>query len=256
MHRTALLAVFATALFAQNAAKPAPKPPARVDEALRARITEFYQYHVTEEYRKAEKLVAEDSQEFYYIHNKPHYLSFQIASIEYLDHFTKAKVSALCEQYFHGIGFEGRPIKAPSTSTWKLENGKWFWYVDPEELSRGPMGKIANAGSKSTAATAVPASIPTSPDFVLNQVKLDKKSVVLKPEETQQLTITNNAPGEMKLSLTQTLPGIEVTIDKAVLKTGEQAIVTLKADDNPHTGTMSFRVDPTGEILAWEVKRQ
>src|SRR3954452_7382016 len=108
MHRIALLALCAAALFAQKAPKAPPKPPARVDEALRARITEFYQYHVSEEYRKAEKLVAEDSQEFYYIHNKPHYLSFQIATIEYLDHFTKAKVSALCEQYFHGPGFEGR----------------------------------------------------------------------------------------------------------------------------------------------------
>jgi hypothetical protein len=255
MHRIALIAVFATALFAQNAPKPAPKPPAKVDEALRARVAEFYQYHVSEEYRKAEKLVADDSQEFYYVHNKPHYLSFEIASIEYLDHFTKAKVSALCDQYFHGPGFEGRPLKAPSTSTWKLVKGKWFWYVDQEELSKGPFGKMANAGSKATGAAAPPA-IPTSFDFVLNQVKLDRTSVILKPEETQQLTITNTAPGPMTLSLTQTLPGIEVTIDKTVLKTGEKAIVTLKADENPHTGMMSFRVDPTGEFLAWEVKRQ
>src|SRR5438477_8693919 len=126
MHRIALFAVLAPALFAQNAAKPAPKPPAAVDQALRARITEFFHYHVTEEYRKAEKLVSEDSQDFFYAHNKPHYLNFEIVSIDYLDHFTKAKVAAMCEQYFHGLGFEGRPLKAPSTSTWKLENGKWF----------------------------------------------------------------------------------------------------------------------------------
>jgi len=256
MHRIALLAVSATALLAQNTPQPAPKPPAGVDEALRARITEFYQYHVNEEYRKAEKLVAEDSQDIYYIHNKPHYLSFQISNIEYLDHFTKAKARVLCEQYVAVLGFEGRPMKTPSTSTWKLVNGQWFWYVDPEELSRGPMGRMANAGSKATGASPVPTSIPTTPDFALNQVKLDKRLVVLKPEETQQLTITNTAPGEMRLSLTQTLPGIEVTIDHPVLQTGEKAIVTLKANDNPHIGTMSVRVDPTGEILAWEVKRQ
>ena len=101
-----------------------------------------------------------------------------------------------------------------------------------------------------------PPSIPTSFDFVLGQVKLDKTSVVLKPEETQQLTVTNSAPGAMTLTLAQTLPGIEVTIDKAVLKTGEKGVITLKANDNPHTGTMSFRIQPTGETLAWEVKRQ
>jgi hypothetical protein len=255
MYRIAILAVLAAALFAQDASKPAPKPPARVDQALRARVSEFYRYHVSEEYRKAEKLVADDSQEFYYVHNKPHYLNFEIASIEYLDHFTRAKVSALCEQYFHGPGFEGRPMKAPSLSTWKLVKGEWFWYVDQEELSRGPFGKMANAGSKATTPSTPPA-IPTSFDFVLNKVKLDRNSVILKPGETQQLTITNTAPGPMTLLLTQTLPGIEVTIDKTVLKNGEKAIVTLKADENPHTGTMSFRVDPTGETLAWEVKRQ
>lgn len=255
MHRIALLAVLSTALFAQKAPKAPPKPPARVDEALRARVAEFYQYHVTEEYRKAEKLVSDDSQDFYYAHNKPHYLNFEITNIEYLDHFTKAKVSAICEQFFHGVGFEGRPMKAPSTSTWKLVSGKWYWYVDPEELARGPMGRMANAGSKATA-PAPPVSIPTSFDFVLGQVKLDKTSIVLKPEETEQITITNTAPGAMTLQLTQTLPGIEVTMDKTVLKTGEKALVTLKANDNPHTGTMSVRVDPTGETLAWEVKRQ
>jgi hypothetical protein len=255
MHRIALLAMFATAVFAQKEPKAPPKPPARVDEALRARINEFYQYHVTEEYRKAEKLVAEDSQDFYYAHNKPHYLSFQITSIEYLDHFTKAKVRTMCEQYFHGIGFEGRPMKSPSTSTWKLVNGKWFWYLDPEELSRGPMGKMANGGLKAGAG-AVPPAIPTSIDFVLNKVKLDRTSIVLKPEETQQLTVTNTAPGTMTLVLTQTLPGIEVNVDNPVMKSGEKAVVTLKANENPHSGTMSFRVDPTGEVLAWEVKRQ
>ncbi len=256
MQRTALLAVCAATLFAQKPAPEPEKPPAEVDQALRARITEFYQYHVTEEYRKAEKLVAEDSQDFFYVHNKPHYLNFEINAIQYSEHFTKANVRAMCEQYFHGPGFEGRPMKAPSTSTWKLVDGKWFWYVDPEELARGPFGKMANAGSKAVAGAAPPPSIPTTFDFVLNLVKLDKTSVILKPGDTQHLTITNTAPGEMSLTLAQTLPGIEVTLDKAILKGGEKAVATLKANDNPHSGTMSFRVMPTGEFITWEVKRQ
>jgi hypothetical protein len=257
MHRIALFAAFAAALFAQKPANPPAKPPAAVDQALRARITEFYQYHVTEEYRKAENLVADDSKDFFYAHNKPHYLNFEIRTIEYSDHFTKAKVSALCEQYFHGVGFEGRPLKAPSTSTWKLVKGKWFWYLDPEELTRGPFGKMGNAGSKAGgAASKEPPAIPTSYGFVLGQVKLDRTSVVLKPNETQELTVTNNAPGTMTLVMSEILPGITVTMDKAILKSGEKAVLTLKADDNPHSGTMSFRVDPMGEIVAWEVKRQ
>lgn len=255
MHRTALLALIATLSFAQTAPKAEPKPPAAVDAALRARVKEFYQYHVTEEYRKAEKLVAPESQDLFYIHNKPHYLNFEIKTITYSDKFTKAKVSALCEQYFHGPGFEGKPMKAPSTSTWKLVHGKWFWYVDPEELARGPFGKSANAGTKATAPLEPP-KIPTTYDFVLGKVKFDRPSLVLNPGETKEVTITSKAEGPMTLSLEQKLPEIEVSVDKSVLNTGEKAVVTLKAGENPHAGLISFRVDPVGEVISIEIKRK
>jgi hypothetical protein len=257
MHRILVVAAFATALSAQTATKPEPAPPARVDQALRARVNEFYGYHITEQYRKAEALVSEESKDMFYAGNKPHYLSFEIKTIKYSDHFTKAYVQGVCEQHFQGLGFSGAPMKAPSISTWKVVDGKWFWYIDPEYLTKNPFGKIANAGMKApVGAQAASPVIPTTIDFVLNKVKLDKNVVVLKPNETQQLTFTNTAPGTMTLVLTQTLPGIEVTVDQAVLKAGDKAVVTLKANENPHTGTMSFRVDPTGETLAWEVKRQ
>src|ERR1044072_8874593 len=106
MLRLALAAALASAAFARTA-PDAPKAPAGVDEALRARITEFYQFHVTGEYRKAEKMVAEDSQDIYYEHNKPKYLSFEIKTIAYAENFTKAKVSVTCEQYVNGLGTMG-----------------------------------------------------------------------------------------------------------------------------------------------------
>src|SRR4051812_28037877 len=108
MFRLALFTALAAVCFAQGTDKPAPKPPKAVDAALRARIKEFYQYHVTEEYRKAEKLVAQDSQNIYYVASKPRYLNFDIKTIEYLDNFKKAKVSVLCEQFLNGVGFTGK----------------------------------------------------------------------------------------------------------------------------------------------------
>src|SRR5690242_8778728 len=161
MLRFVLAAVLAAAAFAQSSTDKAPKPPAAVDEALRARITEFYQLHVTGEYRKAERLVAEDSQDVYYEHSKPKYLSFEIKSIEYLDHFKKAKVTVTCEQFVSGLGNLGRPVKMPSTSSWKVVDGKWFWWADPAELARGPMGKMANAGTKPE-----PGAKPPMPDKI------------------------------------------------------------------------------------------
>src|SRR5690349_19556011 len=64
MLRFALPTLLAAVAFAQNPADPFNRPPAGVDQALRARIHEFFQYHVTQEFRKAEKVVAEDSQDF------------------------------------------------------------------------------------------------------------------------------------------------------------------------------------------------
>jgi len=258
MLRLALAAVIATASFAQTGTGAAPKPPASVDEALRARISEFYQLHVSGEYRKAEKLVAEDSQDIYYESGKRKYLSFEIKTIAYSDDFTKAKVSVSCEQYVSGLGNLGRPVKMPSTSSWKVVDGKWFWWADPEELAHGPMGRSANAGTKPApgAKEPGPENIPTTPDFAMGKVKWEKDTLAVKPNNTYTMTITNASPGTSSLVLKQILPGIELSIDKANLNPGEKAVVTFKTNENPHSGVIAFEVDPLGEIISIEVKRQ
>src|SRR5450432_1431595 len=81
MLRPTLLVLFATALLFAQGDNPFNRPPAGVDQALRARITEFYQLHVKGDFRHAEAFVAEDTREFYYSHNKPQYLSFEIGRI-------------------------------------------------------------------------------------------------------------------------------------------------------------------------------
>src|SRR5215471_881924 len=101
-------------LLAALAAAQAPKdlfnkPPTDVDRALRARIAQFYEYHVKEEPRKAEVLVAEDTKDFYYSHNKPHYLSWRIVSIEYSEKYTRAKAMIACKQYVMAPGFAHEP---------------------------------------------------------------------------------------------------------------------------------------------------
>src|SRR5208337_4282459 len=99
MLRFILLAIFATGSFAQDAAGVSSNPPADVDQALRARITEFYDLQVKGEFRKADALVAEDSKNFYFTSTKIKYLSFEIVRIDYSDSFTRAKAAVLCGQY-------------------------------------------------------------------------------------------------------------------------------------------------------------
>lgn len=251
MRRIVPVLLLAAAAFAQS-------PPKKTDEALRARVNEFYQYHVTEEYRKAEKLVAPDAQDMFYVREKPRYEAFEISKIEYRDRFQKATVTVTVTKYGHGQGFEGQVLKTPSISAWKLVKGKWCWYVDPDELKRVGFGPSANAGTKPPPGAAVPQVNvnPADVAMALGKLEVDKKSIVVKPGSTDEITITNNSMGTVTLAVQQILPDIQVTLDKKSLNRGEKAVAKVKCGDNPHAGEIQFLVGPTSEIVSVETRRQ
>src|SRR5258705_10706026 len=118
MHRFAMVPLVAAFAFAQPNEPFKPRPPAEVDAALRARVQEFFDLHVKGTFRKAEELVAEDTKDFFYTHNKPKYLSCEVSKIDYSENFTKANAVVLCEQYILMPGFTERPLKVPTPSTW------------------------------------------------------------------------------------------------------------------------------------------
>src|SRR5713101_6098636 len=99
MLRVLSVLLLAGVCFGQNPADLFSKAPPDVEDALRARITEFYQDHVEGKFRQAEQLVADDTKELFYTANKPKYLGFQIVRIEYSDNFTQAKATVACEQF-------------------------------------------------------------------------------------------------------------------------------------------------------------
>ena len=257
MHRFALLTVFAAIACAQSD-NPFDRPPADVDKALRARIQEFFGYHVTGEYRKAEAMVAEDTKDYFYLHNKPKYISIAIAKIQYSENYTKASAIILCEQVFLAPGFTDKPVKIPTPSAWKLENGKWMWWVDPAKIGQSPFGQMRPGpdvvGAKPSAPAPLSmANIPSSTDFLFDQVKLDKNSVSLKTGESAAVAISNGAPGTMTVSIRTKLPGIEASLDKSSLQMNEKAILTIKATAAARPGSLELQIDPIGQVLPVQV---
>jgi hypothetical protein len=257
MHRLLPLALFAAVSSAQTD-NPFNRPPAEVDQALRARATEFFEYHVKGEFRKAESLVAEDTKEFFYTHNKPRYLGIEISRIEYSENFTRAKVVVICEQYVMMPGFlSDKPFKVPTPSTWKVEGGKWYWYVDPDVLLQTPFGKMTPgpATGSNPSVPAVPSlgSVPTTPDFLFTQVKADKQSVSLKAGESDQVTFLNGAPGTITLALQGKLPGIEAKFDRTSFPAGEKAVLTLKAGSDAKPGVLNVQVEQTTQLIQIQV---
>jgi hypothetical protein len=256
MFRPLVLLSCAACCFAQAPADLFNRPPADVDRALRARISEFYQDHVDGKFRLADALVAEDTKDFFYASNKPKYLSFEIQRIDYSEGFTRAKATILCEQYVMMPGFTDKPLKVPTPSTWKLVDGQWYWYVDQDALRQTPFGPMQPGPASPGGAPPRLPAIPSGKDlaFIFSQVKADKPAVSLKLGEPEQVTITNGAQGQVTLSLTGTLPGIDVKLDRMNLGSGEKAVVTLRAGNNAKPGVLSLRVEQTNQVIPIQVR--
>jgi len=254
MFRLLTLSLWVAAGFAQTPADLFNKPPADVDQALRARMSEFYQDHVDGKFRQAEALVAEDTKDHYYMANKPQYLGFEIQSIAYSDGYTHAKAIVLCEQYVPFPGFQGKSFKIPTPSYWKVVDGQWYWYIDKDQLYQTPFGKMTPGPGRSSGQLVLP-----NPEDVLKtlsqQVKADKQAVNLKPGGSDQVAITNSGPGVMSLSL-NSIPGVQVTPDHADLKTGETATLTVRAGSDAKPGVINVRVEPINQVIPIQVAIQ
>ena len=256
MRRLTAILLFAGVVFAQGNDPFKPKPPAEVDQALRARIQEFFDLHIKGQYRKAEELVAEDTKDYFYTRDKPKYLSCEISKIDYQENFTKAVAVVTCERYIMMPGFSDRPMKVPGTNTFKLENGKWVWYVDQDALLNTPFGRMKPGAFPNSGGTPPPSlkNIPTSGDFLMRQVKMEPQSVQLKVGATAEVAITNGAPGQIDLVVNGALPGIEAKFDQSNVKSGGKATLTLRAVKGAKSGDLTVAVEPTTQVLTVQVK--
>ena len=223
------------------------KPPAGVDEALRGRINQFFQFMVDAKYRQAESLIAEDSKDIYYNGQKPKYLSFELKNIEYSDDFTRAKAITVCEAIVNMAGFSGQPIKMNAQTTWKLVDGQWFWYIDPATVHRTPFGSMTpGTGSRPP---GMPAAIPTDAAFAMGKIKADKQALDLQAGESGSVTITNSASGPMSIMLTGRISGVDVKLDKVNLNPGDKAVVSVVTHSGAQSGTLSIQVEQTNEVI-------
>src|SRR2546423_9602828 len=180
MHRSAFAVFcFCTAAFAQGVLDKAPPD---VEDALRARITEFYQLHVDHKYRKAEELVADDSKEIFYSSAKADLTKFRISNIAWSDQFTRAKATIVGTMPISMPGFGGKLTHVPFPSLWKLEDGQWRWYAEKPESRVTPFGvmKVPQTDSPKTP-PQIPADIPAqAPDLnaLMNAVEPDRTSKI------------------------------------------------------------------------------
>ncbi|HVN05680.1 MAG TPA: hypothetical protein VMT86_14760 [Bryobacteraceae bacterium] len=215
--------------------------PPEVDAALRARVTQFYQLEVEGKFSKALDLVAEDTKDLFVGSSKPTYRSFEIRNIEYYDDNTKASVMLVVTRLLPIEGFMGHPLPTKTNSRWKLENGQWCYFVDPEkDLPATPFGRMGagpnrlpSGGSPGTPGTpppAIPASVKPPPPQAL--LTTDKSEVKIKTSgpSSEQVVIRNPSKWPMALSVTDPkIAGLTVKLDRQTMKPGEKAILSIQS---------------------------
>ena len=232
------------AAFGQNPADLFTKAPPDVDEALRARISKFYQAQVDGHPRQSEQYIAEDSKDYFFEMRKPRILGFEIKQIDYSDNFTKATVVTTAQMFMKFPGFDKKPLAMPVRTLWKVVDGQWFWYIDPETVNDTPFGKSSSSGPATGAGGILPdMSQGPNPESLYKQVRADKQSVRLKQGEasSDQVTFSSRLPGVVTLRLqANDVPGVEMKLDRTQLKPGESATLSFHAEPRPGVSRGGF----------------
>ena len=219
----------------QSAKEKLEKAPPQVESALRARVQAFYQAHIDGKWREADKYVAEDTKELFFAMQKSRYQSCEILNTRYAEAFKKAQVTVTCkgDWQFHNTK---QPVVIPMTTTWRVENKEWFWYVDAGSGAKpSPWGTMTPGPEKtgqSLGPAGMPANLEQARDKILSQVKVAKTEVTLKSKEesTATVDIFNQTPGEVALRavLGTELPGLSLSLTKNRLLTAETSVLTIK----------------------------
>jgi hypothetical protein len=256
-----MLKTFSLVFLPLIAAAQSPSP--EVEKALQERATEFFQYHVDGNYRKAMDLVAEDTKDEYFAQGKMKLKSFKLDSIKFSDP-AKAVVTATVVRDWQ-IRLEVNEVIVPMVTTWKIEDGKWVWYHDRSAAWLTPMGPSTVQpptrnpdGSVNLPKDFSAELINQAARTILSQSGISKGEVNLSATGTSEdkVTFNNGAPGAVRLSLAGVpeLPGFRVELDKTEVLANGQAQVTIRYQapaDAPPAQSFMIRVvsEPFNQVF-------
>ena len=135
------LAVMAAGLaWAQTDPFDQPPPP-EIEEALRSRITQFYDLFKQGKFREAEQFVAEDSRESYYSAQKGRVLGFSIKEIDFGSDFKTARALLTVKTMMPFAG--SALVDVPMGTDWAWTEGSWFMVLPqarPGDQIQTPFG--------------------------------------------------------------------------------------------------------------------
>jgi len=232
-------------------------PPPAVEQALRARITQFNQLRVEHKFRQSEEFVAEESKDYYYESKKADLKAFRIEKIEFAPDFKTAVVT------IRGKAEVMMPPAVPIlsegqyTDHWKLENGKWCWYLDKSQPLEGPFGRSAphvfdgSAPPDPTIAKALGTAALMGSN---GAIQADRLQIALDPShpKAEVLNLKNILPGQVSLKLMTESPALKVSIAKPVLGSTEstEVLVTPIEGSKDRPAAIVFSAQPINQTIS------
>jgi hypothetical protein len=252
---------------------PESKVPAKVSKALRERVTQFFAFHTGSVNRRGLELVAEDTKDFYYNTQKTVYNDYRLEKVEFTRDQKKAMVWGKARR---PMTIQGQTLITDSEviTTWKLEQGKWFWYVDLNSLitplgltGPGPSGGLQQKTS-STPNTPLldeltkPENLMAQAQTILKQSGVDKSETTFTfgVKGSDEFTFENGFPGQVMLELAGAqvpVPGVKVTLLKKDLQAREKSVVRVEYDPagelppitDRQTHTVNLLLQPFNQIF-------
>jgi hypothetical protein len=213
-------------------------------------VTQFFQYHVGTINRKAIDLVAEDTKDFYFSSGKVQFVAAKVTGMTFSKDMQKASVQLETTQNMQVQQFSTM-VTTPVVTNWKLEEGKWVFFLDVQMMARAatPMGESAAPAQGKLVAEPL-----TNPDGTLNIPKdfaepervaaqaqailalagTDKEAVTFIAGKAGEDVVNfhNGFNGQVSLQLTgdPRLPGLKITLDKPSLFAAEDAHIRIAYD--------------------------
>lgn len=232
-----------------HAADPAPE----VDAALRERIQQFYQLQVDHKFRQAESLVAADSKDYYYDTQKPEIHEFKMGAIRYSPDGKSADVTVTAKMTIRIIGARPAVMDFPLHSKWKIEDGKWCWYVDTSAIDT-PFGRL-KLSADGVGGSADLSKVPGrgSVADLQNGVQPDTRKLLIDPDsaKTVAVTLRNTLPGPVSVAVQSESPALKIELAKPNLGAGESTILTVTPVSGiaQRPNKIVLIVQPTGQQI-------
>jgi hypothetical protein len=260
--RLSCLALSVAACLAQDPSALFEKGPPDIDEALRARVTTFYQAHVNGKFRAADALVEEESKDIFFAMDKPRCSSFALGTINYSENFTRAKVMISCDTEMMMMMAGRIPVKMPLLSLWKTIDGQWFWYAEPvvDKEVQTPFGVHKPQSSEQGSGQAGLPGKFVDLAAVSSLVRPNKTEVRFRASEpsSEKVVLTSQMPGTVTLTLRgKPSPGLTFELDRTTVGKGESA--TLSLHYQPVEGrlasatALAVEVAPTNQVITINV---